>query len=87
MSKIKHYIESKNNNLNNNNKPIDLKSELQSKKIKFLSFKDALIYVRAIKLENKKDWKEWCKSGTRPGNIPSSPDKVYKHDGWQGYGH
>ena len=23
----------------------------------------------------------------RPANIPSHPDKVYKHDGWQGYGH
>ena len=26
-------------------------------------------------------------TGARPANIPSDPSTVYKHDGWQGWGH
>ena len=26
-------------------------------------------------------------SEARRPNIPSTPENVYKHDGWQGYGH
>ena len=26
-------------------------------------------------------------TGARPVNIPSTPEGVYKHDGWQGWGH
>lgn len=26
-------------------------------------------------------------TGARPANIPSSPETVYKHYGWQGHGH
>ena len=53
----------------------------------FLPFKKALLYARALKLKGKEDWEAWSKSGARPANIPSAPIKVYKHDGWQGYGH
>ena len=56
-------------------------------KLDFLPFKKALLYARSLKLTGKNDWQAWCKSGTRPANIPSAPDKVYKHKGWQGYGH
>ena len=28
-----------------------------------------------------------CKSEARDATVPSTPDQVYKHDGWQGYGH
>lgn len=53
----------------------------------FLPFRGALLYARKLKLANQEEWKAWCKSTSRPGNIPSRPDKVYKQDGWQGYGH
>ena len=52
-----------------------------------MPFEKALLYARSLKLKNEKDWKVWRKSGARPVDIPSSPDKHYKHDGWQGYGH
>ena len=53
----------------------------------FLPFKKALLYARTLKLKTLKEWKDWAKTGVRPANMPSNPDKIYKHDGWQGYGH
>ena len=53
----------------------------------FLPFKKALLYVRTRKLKGVNEWRDWAKTGVRPANIPSSPERSYKHDGWQGYGH
>ena len=50
-------------------------------------FKKALLYARSLDLKSQVQWHEWSKSGARPGNISCRPDGVYKHDGWQGYGH
>ena len=30
---------------------------------------------------------EECPSDARLSTIPASPEKAYKHEGWQGYGH
>ena len=56
-------------------------------KLAFLPFKKALLYARTLKLKSIKEWRDWAKTGARPANMPSAPDKTYKHDGWQGYGH
>ena len=56
-------------------------------KSKFLPFKHALLHARSLDLNSAKEWVAWCKSGAREANIPSHPDRSYKHDGWQGYGH
>ena len=53
----------------------------------FLPFKKALLHARSLTLKNRREWKAWNKSGARPGNVPSHPETVYTHDGWQGYGH
>ena len=53
----------------------------------FLPFKKALQHARSLKLQRSNEWKDWAKTGARPANMPSSPDKTYKHDGWQSYGH
>ena len=50
-----------------------------------LPFAVARAIVRKLELESKKEWQEWSKSGQRPSNIPSSPDKVYCDDGWISY--
>jgi hypothetical protein len=57
------------------------------KRQEFLPFKKALLYARALKLKTVKEWETWRITGSRPANIPSTPQVVYKHDGWQGYGH
>ena len=53
----------------------------------YLPFKKALLYARSLKLKGVKDWAAWNKSGVRPENVPCNPHKVFKHEGWQGYGH
>jgi hypothetical protein len=47
-----------------------------------LPFAAARAYVRKLKLKTQKEWFAWSKSGQRPSNIPSSPHKVYRDDGW-----
>ena len=47
-----------------------------------LPFVVARAIVRKLKLKSEKEWKAWSKSGQRPSNIPSTPHKVYRDDGW-----
>ena len=54
---------------------------------KFLLFKKALAYARSLKLTTQNEWRAWRKSGARPACIPSNPEMIYKHEGWQGYRH
>ena len=54
---------------------------------KFLPFVEALAVAQSLELASSTEWRAWCKNGMRPANVPSAPDKVYTHDGWQGWGH
>ena len=47
-----------------------------------LPFAVGRAYVRKVKLRNKKEWKSWSKSGQRPFDIPASPERTYRDDGW-----
>ena len=56
----------------------------------FLSFEAARVFVWKLKLKSQKEWKEWSKSGMRPPNIPSCPDRTYGDEftnwpDWLGY--
>ena len=42
----------------------------------FQSFEEAVKFAHALKLNGQKEWHAWCKSGKRPPNIPSAPDKT-----------
>ena len=50
------------------------------------SFTEARDYVRRLGLKSKKEWKELCKSGKRPSDIPFNPDRGYKGKGWLSWG-
>jgi hypothetical protein len=52
----------------------------------FLPFDDARNFARNLNLKPYDKWKKYCKSGNKPNNIPSSPDKVYKNKGWIDFG-
>ena len=54
---------------------------------KFLPFDEALVVARSIGLASSREWVAWGKEGMRPPNVPGDPSKVFKHDGWQGWGH
>jgi len=53
---------------------------------KFKPFKEAREFVKKLGLETIKNWGEYCKSGSKPNDIPSGPEDVYKDKGWIGFG-
>jgi superfamily II DNA or RNA helicase len=48
----------------------------------YRSFEEAREFVQNLELKNSDEWNEWCKSGERPVDIPSTPSAVYKDIGW-----
>jgi superfamily II DNA or RNA helicase len=48
-------------------------------------FKKARAFVHTLGLTGQKAWREYCRTGNRPGDIPSNPDKAYANAGWAGY--
>ena len=56
-------------------------------KKEFRSFEDAREFVRLLNLKSIEDWKEYCKSGNKPNNIPANPLQKYKKNGtWTSWG-
>ena len=51
----------------------------------YLSFNEARDFARKLKLKKLIEWKEYCKSGKKPLNIPVNVNKVYKEKGWSGW--
>lgn len=49
-------------------------------------FKEARTDVRSLGLKSQREWRAYCKSGSRPKDIPSAPDRIYRVEGWAGYG-
>ena len=52
----------------------------------FLSFDDAKKFVRSLNLKNNTEWIKYYKSGNKPDDIPSAPDRTYKNKGWVSLG-
>jgi hypothetical protein len=51
-----------------------------------MPFTEARELVQTTGLKNTAAWREYCKSGQKPNNIPSSPNTVYKNEGWLDWG-
>jgi hypothetical protein len=49
----------------------------------FLPFEEAKKFAQKLNLKTSREWRNFCKSGERPLNIPSYPDQAYKKD-WKG---
>jgi len=54
--------------------------------IKYRSFEKAREYVHSLGITNQRKWVEYAKSGKKPDDIPSAPQKPYKNKGWINYG-
>ncbi|MDC0572924.1 Helicase associated domain protein [Luminiphilus sp.] len=52
------------------------------KKGEWRPFKDARRFVRTLGLTGQREWREYCASGKKPPDIPSTPRSVYLADGW-----
>ncbi len=53
---------------------------------KFRPFEEAKNYVQSLGLNSRSDWEQWKKSWNRPDDIPATPDKVYRDQGWISWG-
>jgi superfamily II DNA or RNA helicase len=51
----------------------------------YTNFINAREFVQSLNLKNSNEWWEYCKSGNKPINIPSTPSGTYKNDGWKGF--
>ena len=52
---------------------------------KFRSFKEARKFVQSLNLKSRTEWEKYRKSGNKPDDISSHPDRTYKKE-WKGYG-
>jgi hypothetical protein len=46
----------------------------------YRSFKEAREFVRSLGLKNQNEWKDYCKSGNKPDNIPRNANTTYKNE-------
>ena len=59
--------------------------ELSMKK-QFRDFESAREFARALNLKGYREWHEYCKSGNKPGDIPTTANITYKNQGWIEFG-
>ena len=56
-------------------------------KKQFRDFESAREFVRKLKLSGDRQWREYCKSGKKPDDIPASPERTYKkQETWTSWG-
>ena len=59
---------------------------IASRYFEFKDFISARAFVQKLGLQNQNDWKEYMKSDKIPNDIPTSPHRKYKGEGWISYG-
>jgi superfamily II DNA or RNA helicase len=52
----------------------------------YRSFKKARAFVRRLGLKSQAEWRDYCKSGKKPADIPAHPNTTYAKAGWSGTG-
>ena len=52
----------------------------------YRSFKEARAFVHSLKLKSRGEWRAYTKSGKKPDDIPSKPERTYAGVGWAGMG-
>jgi superfamily II DNA or RNA helicase len=57
-----------------------------SQNMTYLKFSESRDFARKLKLNAIREWKTYVKSGKKPENIPSTPNYVYKNEGWINWG-
>jgi superfamily II DNA or RNA helicase len=52
----------------------------------YRSFAKARAFSRRLGFKSQVDWFRYCKSGRKPGDIPTAPASTYKGKGWSNWG-
>jgi len=59
---------------------------VSNRDVEFRPFEQARAFVRNLGLNSSPEWRNYCKSGKRPSDIPSNPQRTYRNEGWSGWG-
>jgi hypothetical protein len=51
----------------------------------FRSFEKARAFARSRGFRSSTEWRDYCRSGKKPADIPSNPNYEYAKSGWIGY--
>ena len=51
----------------------------------FLSIEESKKFVKLLNINTVAEWKKYCLSGKKPANITSSPDTIFKYNGWKNW--
>jgi predicted helicase len=51
----------------------------------WMPFNEARTFVHTLNLKGESEWREYYRSGTKPDDIPSAPDQLYKNKGWKSW--
>jgi superfamily II DNA or RNA helicase len=54
--------------------------------IEWVSYNKARTFAQSLNLNKMSDWFTYCKSEKKPGNIPTTPNIIYKNNGWVNWG-
>ena len=60
--------------------------QIADKLREYRPFEKARAFARALGLESERQWRDYCKSGKKPNDIPANPGNTYAEAGWSGYG-
>jgi hypothetical protein len=53
--------------------------------LKYLPFEAARKFINRLGLKNEIEWRNYCKSGKKPQDIPANPARQYRKE-WKGLG-
>jgi superfamily II DNA or RNA helicase len=53
---------------------------------KYRSFEEAKAFIQTLGIKSQVSWRQYCKTGEKPVDIPANPNQIYKEEGWIGYG-
>ncbi len=55
-----------------------------NKQNRWRPYAKAQVHVQSLGIKTEREYNEWSKSGDRPKDIPSDPDRVYREE-WEGW--
>jgi hypothetical protein len=53
---------------------------------RYQSFEEARELVRGLGIQSVAGWVAYNRSGNKPPDIPADPQRVFRDQGWKGYG-
>lgn len=53
--------------------------------MKYFPFEEAKEFVQSLNLKSANEWRKYCKSSSKPSDIPDNPEYIYKDNGWKGW--